>query len=168
MLWIWQRVLKVMINLVPCPTVLSTLTEPAIYSIRLLQMLSPRPTPNLFLCALASILLKFMKRLWSLSGGIPQPKSWTSNSKLIKYSWLGGANSAVTSLMLDQDNFRYFSGVFCVLARISLRRILMRILLLFSENFKAFDKKLIMICMYRLASPLICEKISFSWADSLG
>ena len=147
---------------------LSTLTEPAIYSIRLLQMLSPSPTPNLFLCALASILLKLMKRLSTLSGGIPQPKSCTSNSKLIKYCWIGGTCSAVSSLMLDQEFLRYLSCVFYVFARISLRRIFMRILLLSSENFKAFDKKLIMICMYLLASPLICEKISYSCADSWG
>ena len=67
--------------------------------------------------------------------------------------------------MLFQELLRYLSCMGSI-ARISFRRIFIRILLLSSEDFRAFDKKLMIICMYLLASPLIWEKISCSLTGS--
>ena len=52
-----------MINRVPSEVLLSTLTDPAIYSIKLLQMLKPSLTPLGLKCVSSSILVKSMKSL---------------------------------------------------------------------------------------------------------
>lgn len=70
-------------NVDPSPKTLFTLTVPPIYSTIDLQMDRPRPLPVGFVFRCSSKLLKLINRPFSLSWGIPQPKSWIPNSNLI-------------------------------------------------------------------------------------
>jgi hypothetical protein len=79
--------LHITLNLIekvePNPTTLYTFTVPPICSTIDLQIDNPRPLPEGLVLRCSSKLLKFMKRLFSLSGGIPQPKSLIAISKVM-------------------------------------------------------------------------------------
>ncbi len=127
-------------NLVPSLISLSTRTEPAICSISCLQMLKPRPTPLRFTLAFSSIVLKSMKSLETLSGDMPQPKSYTITSNEI--------NKVCSLLVVTICSSSWDIQIFVsyVFSCISFTYNSTNILPSYRENLIAFDKKLIKIC----------------------
>ena len=93
-------------NLVPLPSSLSILTQPPIYSIKSLQIESPKPTPWGFCFQCLLILLKLTKRVLILSFGIPIPVSSMTISKLTKHNSV--ALSLFYSSLAECDSFRIF------------------------------------------------------------
>jgi hypothetical protein len=69
---VWSFIIKV----APCPIpLLSTYTVPPIYSIKCLQILSPRPVPYLFYLLWSANLLKLINSLLRSSLAMPGPES---------------------------------------------------------------------------------------------
>jgi hypothetical protein len=135
---------------------LSTLTNPPIFSIICLHMLSPRPVPYLFIPWVSESLLKLWKSFPIFSKLIPAPESFTLISNDIKYSsWVGSYSySSCCSLSIYcwfyyLIEFLLLSSIFCFDKSL----ISIQINPFFGVNLKALDKKFSRICVNLPSSP---------------
>ena len=117
---ILPRVLILIVKVVPYPKMLSTFTSPPIFSIILLQILSPKPVPWEFILECSSSLPNSMNSFDRFSFLIPTPESiisifsltnfsYSSSSISLRASDLSDASSSYTSCI---DFLTYFCTFF--------------------------------------------------------